>query len=49
VELIYRGMVWPDELADDDDPAVAQRGGAKFGYFVARNAASALSKMTAGA
>jgi hypothetical protein len=30
----------------NDDPAVAKRGRAKFGYFVARNACSALSKMT---
>jgi len=30
----------------NDDPAVAKRGGAKFGYFIARNVAAALSKMT---
>jgi hypothetical protein len=29
-------------MEDDDDPAVAKRGGAKFGYFIARNAAAAL-------
>jgi hypothetical protein len=45
VEVIDRGMAWPDSLDDDDDPAVTRHGGASTAYFVARGACRALAKI----
>jgi hypothetical protein len=45
VEVIDRGIAWPDSFEDEHDPAVTRHGGASFGYFVARIACRALAKI----
>jgi hypothetical protein len=46
VEVVDRGACWPEQVADDNDPAVGKRSGATVGYFVARNVARALARVS---
>jgi hypothetical protein len=46
VEVIDRGMAWPDSFEDERDPAVIRHGGASTGYFVARAACRALARLS---
>jgi hypothetical protein len=45
VEAIDGGALWPDNLIDDDEPAL-EHWSASFGYFVARNVARALARLS---
>lgn len=45
IEVVDNGMAWPDHLDDADDPLVTKHGGASMGYFVARTACRALSRI----